>query len=589
MSNGNMKKVEGDRNTTLVYDFTVGHEYEIIVRAVGPDGTEQAMENAARNTIVIEGKTVVPTTPAVLATSGYINAIGLVWTNPTDYDFDYMAIWRSATNHIDTALQIAEVKGITYLDSIGLSDTTRYYWIRAVNTSGEVSDFYPLISVGQSTGISGRSLGVVATDIADFAVTAAKIYTKIPIVDADSWTNNSPAGGSIAWNAHDLYYNGVKHNINAANTADKYVNWDLSNPSNYQTTNTAPTQTDDHFIICMNNSGTHNVAWNSIANQVIGSAYILDAAIVEAKIGNLAVTNAKIGLLAVDTAQIASLAVTDAKINDLSVNKLTTGIIFSQTITLASSGTDCYLNSGKTDFTNAQSGFIIGVDYSDGSKPKFYIGDDATYFNYTGVGIAVKGVITVVAGSNIEIGADVTLTHTAADATDYTGNTISGVTVQSASSGQRTLISQANNTLEFFIGAGAGTKVVDINAGTYGYITVGNQAGREISYIKDGSFQAWSETGGKIVLNVAYYHGGGWDNVADLDSYGNLNLVSGAYASGGIFQCREAHALVEYNVAGTKVVGAQQAAIANAVDAATTMARLNDLLAACRTHGLINT
>jgi hypothetical protein len=45
----------------------------------------------------------------------------------------------------------------------------------------------------------------------------------------------------------------------------------------------------------------------------------------------------------------------------------------------------------------------------------------------------------------------------------------------------------------------------------------------------------------------------------------------------------------EYRVNGTKVVGAQGAAVADATDAASTQARLNDLLARLRTHGLIAT
>ncbi len=44
-----------------------------------------------------------------------------------------------------------------------------------------------------------------------------------------------------------------------------------------------------------------------------------------------------------------------------------------------------------------------------------------------------------------------------------------------------------------------------------------------------------------------------------------------------------------YKVTGTKVVGAQGAAVADATDPASTMARLNDLLARLRTHGLIAT
>jgi hypothetical protein len=44
-----------------------------------------------------------------------------------------------------------------------------------------------------------------------------------------------------------------------------------------------------------------------------------------------------------------------------------------------------------------------------------------------------------------------------------------------------------------------------------------------------------------------------------------------------------------YQVDGTQVVGAQGAAVADATDAPSVIARLNDLLARCRAHGLIDT
>ncbi len=50
---GGMKEVVNDRQTTLEANFTAGHEYEVVVRAVGPDGTLEAMESAVgkgRNT-----------------------------------------------------------------------------------------------------------------------------------------------------------------------------------------------------------------------------------------------------------------------------------------------------------------------------------------------------------------------------------------------------------------------------------------------------------------------------------------------------------------------------------------------------------
>lgn len=57
-----------------------------------------------------------------------------------------------------------------------------------------------------------------------------------------------------------------------------------------------------------------------------------------------------------------------------------------------------------------------------------------------------------------------------------------------------------------------------------------------------------------------------------LDANGDFDLVSG-----------------QLLVAGTQVVGAQGAAVANATDAASAITQLNALLARCRTHGLIAT
>lgn len=50
-----------------------------------------------------------------------------------------------------------------------------------------------------------------------------------------------------------------------------------------------------------------------------------------------------------------------------------------------------------------------------------------------------------------------------------------------------------------------------------------------------------------------------------------------------------ANASVSFKVGGTKVIGAQGAAVADATDAGSVIARLNDLLARLRTHGLIAT
>jgi len=78
----------------------------------------------------------------------------------------------------------------------------------------------------------------------------------------------------------------------------------------------------------------------------------------------------------------------------ISADYLTAGTITSKAITLAvSAGTgDSKIQAGKTDFTNTDSGFILGIDDSDSNKVKFYIGDSTQYLNWTGTAFKLEGV-----------------------------------------------------------------------------------------------------------------------------------------------------------------------------------------------------
>lgn len=92
----------------------------------------------------------------------------------------------------------------------------------------------------------------------------------------------------------------------------------------------------------------------------------------------------------------------DTDIASLSVNKLTAGTISSKAITLAvSEGSgDSKIQGGKTDFTNSQAGFILGIDDSDGNKAKLYMGDSSKYLNWDGSTLTVGG--DIIATGNIQ-------------------------------------------------------------------------------------------------------------------------------------------------------------------------------------------
>ena len=168
----------------------------------------------------------------------------------------------------------------------------------------------------------------------------------------------------MAWNEHNLYYNGALYTIAAGNTNNKYVYWDGSS-SNYSNSASNPTLTDGQFIIATNISGAHDLAWNAIANQIIGSAYIQTLAVQTAHIEDLAVSNAKIndlcaskidaGYLHADRIEAGSLHA-----NKITANSLTATQIAANTITAdemsANSVTATIINVSELSAINADIG-----------------------------------------------------------------------------------------------------------------------------------------------------------------------------------------------------------------------------------------
>ena len=94
----------------------------------------------------------------------------------------------------------------------------------------------------------------------------------------------------------------------------------------------------------------------------------------------------------------AGSSINGTYIDSLNVNQLVTGTISSKQITLAVATGDTYIASGKTDFTNTQNGFILGMDDSDSDLAKFYIGDATNYLNWNGTSLVVSGTSQFIAG-----------------------------------------------------------------------------------------------------------------------------------------------------------------------------------------------
>lgn len=100
----------------------------------------------------IQGGDTAPGAPSDLTTEKEWDAVRLHWTNPANKDIAYIEVWRNTTNDRSTATMVAEVKANDYTDH-SLETGTRYYWIRAMSTTGLESAWHPTSATGGVSGI----------------------------------------------------------------------------------------------------------------------------------------------------------------------------------------------------------------------------------------------------------------------------------------------------------------------------------------------------------------------------------------------------------------------------------------------------
>ena len=133
--------------------------YEISVIAYNNRGRASA-ELTSQVTNQID--TVAPSSPSSISLTAGFKQIELSWTNPTDNDFDLIEIKSNTENNDATASLIASIRSDYYLHRLD-ANKTRFYWLRALDRTGNASDW-----VYGGTGTTERLL---ANDFADGVIT----------------------------------------------------------------------------------------------------------------------------------------------------------------------------------------------------------------------------------------------------------------------------------------------------------------------------------------------------------------------------------------------------------------------------------
>ena len=110
--------------------------------------------------------TAAPGVPSSLSLTSFFSGVRLTWAAPSDADLDHFDIYRYTSNNSASASKIAECRTTSYMHAPpGVS--TYYYWVKAVDTSGNASAF--------SSGVSGAQSYIDTSDLANDIITAPKI------------------------------------------------------------------------------------------------------------------------------------------------------------------------------------------------------------------------------------------------------------------------------------------------------------------------------------------------------------------------------------------------------------------------------
>lgn len=154
---------------------TKGDIYDFRVYGISSDGSLSA---SLDETYTVRGISSPPGACANLTAGGDFRAVNLAWSAPGDLDLDYFQVAMSTTNNLATAGIVGDKIGSTNWQVGGLTTSVTYYfWVRAVDTSGNVGPWNSNVgTAGTPTIVSVIEMAIIGTaQIADASITTAKI------------------------------------------------------------------------------------------------------------------------------------------------------------------------------------------------------------------------------------------------------------------------------------------------------------------------------------------------------------------------------------------------------------------------------
>lgn len=129
-----------------VMDFTV--TYTIEVRALSVMGVRSTPVSATPATPIADSTP--PAAPSSVSIIGTFQKFILKWTNPSDLDLSHIEIKRSHTSSQADGTVVGETRGDSWEDAPYTGTVTRWFWVRAVDISGNASAW---VATGNATTV----------------------------------------------------------------------------------------------------------------------------------------------------------------------------------------------------------------------------------------------------------------------------------------------------------------------------------------------------------------------------------------------------------------------------------------------------
>jgi len=295
-------------STSYEWRVLPGVTYKVRLRAYDLAGNRSPYTSEVEHVVVAD--TTPPATPTNFSITTGLTSFWLSWTNPAEEDLAYIEVLESETNDEDAAEVIGKTPGASFART-GLENLVqRFYWLRAVDTSGNRSE------------LTAMKSGVTAT------IPEPKRLQITGLV----LTPNAPENNHVEWNIFEIAVGNALQGVNTQTVTAGSAEWSAGSLYIYyvegETVLRTGTSITDMFLhdglpIAVYRGGTD-------LQMADGKVMIDGNTLIAGTVGaqQLVVNDAVI----TNTLQLKDAVVSSAKIESLSAEKIQANTTISKTV-----------------------------------------------------------------------------------------------------------------------------------------------------------------------------------------------------------------------------------------------------------------